>query len=178
MNLVPFALFSQKIPGEFLLPQNKKSNTARNITSLIIDYAVVSIFTSIITLMMSTLINMYLGMVSTKFVMNYPQLMNFIVFPLALFAYYTICLHAGDGLTLGSKMTRQRITEGNSLKQALHFTLTATTFGATYFLVKNSFEKIDYRYQNLVMIRDEKVDLHALITENEHEDQPEFSMAA
>lgn len=178
MNLVPFALFSQKIPGEFLRPQKKKSNTTRNICTLIIDSAFVSVLTSAFTLMMSTLINMYLGTVSTKFVMNYPQMMSFIVFPIALFAYYTICLHACDGMTLGSRVSKQRITEGDSLKQAMHFTLTAITLGATYFLVKNSFEKLDYRYENLMIIQDERVDLHALIKEEEHEDQQEWEIAA
>lgn len=177
MNLVPFALFSQKIPGEFLLPQKKKSHTTRNFASLIIDYVFVTIITSLITLMMSTLINTYLGTVSTKFVMNYPQMMGFIVFPVALFAYYTICLYACDGMTLGSKLTKQRISEGDSFKLALHFTLTTSTLGVTYFLVKNSFESLDYRYENLMILRDEKVDLHALIKE-EHEDHYEEVLAA
>src|SRR5690606_29844794 len=156
-----------------LRPQKKKSNTTRNISTLIIDGAFVSVLTSVFTLMMSTLVNMYLGTLSTKFVMNYPQMMGLIIYPLTLFAYYTICIHACDGLTLGSRVSKHRSTAGDSLKQAMHFTLTAITLRATYFLVKHSFEKLDYRYENLMIMQDERVDLHALIKEEEHEDQQE-----
>lgn len=54
---------------------------------------------------------------------------------------------------------------------ACKLTLTVCSFGLLYPLIKNSFEKIDYRYENLVEIRDEKVDLHALLNEREHEEE-------
>lgn len=178
MNLALFALFSQKIPIEFLHPQKKKFSTLKNLSSLALDFLVVATITWLISQMFSSLINLNLAIFTRKFVMSYPLIMSFIVFPLALMTYYTICLYACDGMTWGSKLTKQRILSHHHWRTALQFTLTQCTLGGTYFLVKDQFEKDDYRYENLMMIRDEKVDLHALIKTQEHEDHFEEFRAA
>lgn len=178
MNLIPFALFSEKIPSTLLAPEKKKPVLLKNIFSLFIDYLAVTSFSALITSMTSLFFNSYLETLSNKFQMIYPSYMGLIVFPLMLFTYYSICFYACDGLTIGSKVTKQRITQAYPLKQALFFTLTISSFGATYFLIRDSFKKIDYRYENLIAIRDERVDLHAFIKEKDHEDQLELEIAA
>lgn len=178
MNLVPFALFSQKIPASFLAPQKNKSFTLRNLSSLFIDYLVVSAFTLTVTTMMISFLNIYLATLSSKFIIIYPQMMGLLVLPIALLLYYSICLYACDGSSLGTKITKQRISADTPLKTAGQLTLTIMTFGTTYFLIKGLFKRPDYRYENLMMIRDERVDLHALVKDNEHEDQSEWKIAA
>ncbi|HLT23040.1 MAG TPA: hypothetical protein VKZ84_06345 [Bacteriovoracaceae bacterium] len=178
MNLIPFALFSEKIPATFLVPEKKKPVLLKNIFSLFLDYLAVSFISALTTSMISLFFNSYLGTLSSKFQMAFPSYMGLITLPLMLFTYYSICFYACDGLTIGSRVTKQRINEGHALKQAFYFTLTIATFGATYFLIKNSFVKIDYRYDNLVTIRDERVDLHTLIKDEKHEDQLQLEIAA
>ena len=49
MNLIPFALFSQKIPAAYLAPQEKKVKHAQNIIALAVDQLVLLTSSALIT---------------------------------------------------------------------------------------------------------------------------------
>ena len=182
MNLIPFALFSQKIPAAYLAPQEKKIKHAQNLIALAIDQFFLFTLTSVVTEVVSTGLNSILQTLSSKYILQYPSSFALAIFPLLTFTYYLISIHCCDGMSLGMRITKKRLShkefESSELLMALRLTLTLFTFGLAYPSIKNSFEKIDYRYEDLVEIRDEKVDLHALLEKREHEEQEDYQIAA
>ena len=175
MNLIPFALFSQKIPAAYLAPQEKKVKHAQDIIALAVDQLFLLTSSALIMGITTAGLNGILQTLSSKYVLNYPQALELSIFPLLTLAYYLVSIHSCDGMSLGMRLTKRRVShkdfENRELSMACKLTLTVCSFGLLYPLIKNSFEKIDYRYEDLVEIRDEKVDLHALLQRREHEEE-------
>lgn len=175
MNLIPFALFSQKIPTAYLAPQEKKVKHAQNIIALAIDQLSLLTLSAFIIQITSVGLNSILQTLSSKYVLNYTQALELSVFPLLALTYYLASIYFCDGMSLGMRLTKRRVShkefENKEFSMACKLTLTVCSFGLSYPFIKNSFEKIDYRYENLVEIRDEKVDLHALLQRREHEEE-------
>lgn len=175
MNLIPFALFSQKIPAAYLAPQEKKMKHAQNIIALAVDQLFLLTSNALIMGITTAGLNGILQTLSSKYVLNYPQALELSIFPLITLAYYLVSIHSCDGMSLGMRLIKRRIShkefENHEISTACKLTLAICSFGLLYPLIKNSFEKIDYRYEDLVEIRDEKVDLHALLQRREHEEE-------
>lgn len=175
MNLIPFALFSQKIPTTYLAPQEKKVKHAQNIMALAVDQLALLTLSAFITQVTSAGLNGILQTLSSKYALNYTLALELSVFPLLTLAYYLVSIHFCDGMSLGMRLTKRRVShtefENRELSMACKLTMTVCSFGLLYPFIKNSFEKIDYRYEDLVEIRDEKVDLHALLQRREHEEE-------
>jgi len=180
MNLIPFALYSTKIPGSFLLPRKKKQNHIRNLFSLCCDYS----FTMFLTLMISEFFKMYAAIylmtVSTKFTISFPATMIFVTYPLVTFTYFSICLLANDGMTVGTYFTKQRLFTKKEYQQAFMLTLNALTLNFMYPKMNKYFRSQDYRYQKLIEENFETINLHDLIKEapEYQEEEEDFQIAA
>lgn len=170
MNLIPFALFSTKVPSRFLMPLAKKKHSSKSIFALYCDYTVILVTTLMITALIQTYSNIYLMTVSTKFTVTFPAMMTFITYPLMLFSYFSICLLISDGMTLGTLVTKQRLMVENEFKQALTLTINAFTLNLLYWRIKDFFNVQDYRYQELMQESNSYIDLHSLL-ENRTSDE-------
>lgn len=179
MNLTAFALFSTRIPSAFLGPVKKKNHHIKNLFSLFCDCTLTLFMTMMITTFFQVYGGIYLSTVSSKFTISFPVMMNFITYPLVTFAYFTICMMANDGMTLGTHATKQRLIVHTELKQALLLTLNALTLNLCYFKIKDLFRPMDYRYQEMMEEKFENISLLTFIKEEEPQTlQEEFEIAA
>lgn len=182
MNLIPFALFSQKIPEYYLVPQKKKGEHAKNLFSLSLDMFFLLNLCGLITAIATEGLNTFLFTFSSKYSVVFPTVMYLLTFPLLTFAYYLVCLHCADGMSMGMRMTKKRLVhtsfDDHEASMAMKMTMTLMSLGLTYPLIAQSLNSKDYRYTYLMEIKDQKVDLHALIKEREHEEVEEFQIAA
>lgn len=162
IDLVQFAEHSQKLPGKFLTPVQKKEqvSTARLLTAHMFDFGAVFVMTSVMGGMFNQSVKMILVSKSLNAAFSELTVMSlaFSFLPMIVFSYFFFSYFMNHGQTFGMMVMKKRIEmESKSFSESLRWAafslMLCFSGGLSYFITKpfwRSFKGHDYLYSELM----------------------------